>query len=77
MNIRIIVGKNFDGMETNQMQINGNHVLSVYPLNECPEDAYIERDLIGALEIADFMKMAWQAGKDGQEFKVDIEEEDE
>ena len=43
---------------------------SVYPLCECPEDAIIGRGLISCSRIIDLMKLAYQAGKNGQEFVV-------
>lgn len=41
---------------------------SVYPLCECPEDAIIGRGLISCSRIIDLMKLAYQAGKNGEEF---------
>ena len=43
---------------------------SVYPLCECPEDAIIGRGLISCSRIIDLMKLAYQAGKNGEEFIV-------
>lgn len=43
---------------------------SVRPLCECPEDAIIGRGLISCGRIIDLMKLAYQAGKNGEEFVV-------
>lgn len=43
---------------------------SVYPLCECPEDAVIGRSLISCSRIISLMKLAYQAGKNGEEFVV-------
>lgn len=43
---------------------------SVHSLCECPEDAVIGRGLISCGMIIDLMKLAYQAGKNGEEFVV-------
>ena len=43
---------------------------SVRPLCECPEDAVIGRGLVSCNRIIDLMKLAYQAGKNGEEFVV-------
>lgn len=69
------------GMSDNMVAFNdqGECVASeeVYPLCECPEDATIERDLIGCKDIIKYMRIAYEAGKNGEEFIVNITEEDE
>lgn len=47
----------------------------VYPLCECPEDAIIGRDLISCSEIADAMEFAYNAGKAGEPFSIEIVKE--
>jgi len=51
--------------------------ISVYPLSECPEDAIIGRDLISCGEIANLMKIAYEAGKNGEELEIEELEDDE
>ena len=77
MNVKIIVGTDSDGWETDEMEINGKSVLSVYPLNECPEDAYIERDLVCCRDVLSYMQMAYKAGKNGEELNIETIEEEE
>lgn len=43
----------------------------VGPLCECPEDAIIGRDLISCNTIIEYMKLAYEAGKNGEEFIVE------
>lgn len=59
--------------------INGDAVEEVYvgPLWECPEDAVIGRDLISCKDILQYMKMAYKAGKAGEEFVVEEVPHDE
>lgn len=61
--------------ETHEMSIDGKDSIRVAPLCECPEDAIIERDLIGCVEIADLMKAAHGAGSRGEEFSISVTKE--
>ena len=47
-------------------------VLNVQALCDCPEDATIERDLVSCTDVARYMSHAYEAGKDGEEFSVEI-----
>lgn len=75
MKITIYTGNNYDDLETQVMNIEtnvGEHSgFSVYPLCECPEDAIIGRDLISCNEIAEAMKIAYEAGKAGEDFLIE------
>ena len=46
----------------------------VGPLCECPEDAVIGRSLVSCAAIVDYMRMAYEAGRNGEDFKVEDEE---
>ena len=46
----------------------------VGPLFECPEDAIIGRSLVSCATIIDYMRKAYEAGKNGEDFKVENEE---
>lgn len=50
---------------------------SVYPLCECPEDAILERDLVGCFDIFKFMQLAYEAGKNGESLELVKREETE
>ena len=77
MEVKMIYGMTYDDAETLQIDVNGRNVVSVRPLNECPEDAYLERDLGFAYDIPDLMRMAYEAGKAGEPFTVIEEDESE
>lgn len=70
MKIKVIEGANNGQATWQRMLINGEEVLSVYPLYECPEDAIIGRDLVSCDEVVNFMRRAYEAGKNGEEFSV-------
>lgn len=77
MNIRIMenIGK-YSGYVSQDMVAknaeNKSVCFSVYPLCECPEDAIIGRSLISCSEIADAMKFAYDAGKAGELFVIEV-----
>ena len=56
------------GGDTLEIEINGKHVMSVGGGE--PEDNSISRDLSFTQSITDWMKLAWQAGQDGEPFDL-------
>lgn len=52
------------------MEIDGKEVLRVRALHDCPEDASIERDLVSCTDVAEFMKQAHEAGRNGVPLEV-------
>lgn len=70
MKIKVIEGTNSDQAIWQRMLINGEEALSVYPLYECPEDAIIGRDLVSCSEVVGFMRRAYEAGKNEEEFGI-------
>jgi hypothetical protein len=75
----VVERRESDGDICEDMSIDGQHVLSVYPLCECPEDATIGRDLVSCSDVAEYMRLAFQAGANGEELRLDfrdIENED-
>jgi hypothetical protein len=52
------------------MEIDGRESLHVCGLCDCPEDAIIGRDLVDCQQVADFMELAYNAGKQGEEFSI-------
>lgn len=75
MRVTVIHGTTYDGMATLKVRVDGKEEISVYPLNECPEDAFLERDLGFAYDIPELMRKAYEAGKDGEEFVIEEIEE--
>ena len=71
----------YDYLEEEMRVVDSNGVCigseSVYPLCECPEDAIIERDLIGCGEIIKYMKLAYEAGKNGEPLEIIKENEED
>lgn len=45
--VRVESCEGWEGFRRERLLINGNEVMDVGPLTECPEDAILERDLIG------------------------------
>lgn len=70
MKIKVLKKINGSGDESNQVLVDGRKVATVYPLWECPEDAIIGRDLISGGEIANYIKMGFEAGKRGEEIEI-------
>ena len=61
------------------LSVDGEELLSVCNMNECPEDALLHRDLIFVYDIPDLMRKAYEAGKNGEEFEYNkkrVTEED-
>ena len=50
---------------------------SAHPLQECSEDASLERDLYYAYSAVDFFKIGYEAGKSGETVVFNEENEDE
>lgn len=66
----------YDDLAADEMRVydnEGKHIDSEYvgPLCECPEDAIIGRDLISCDTIINYMRMAYEAGVNGEPFVVE------
>jgi hypothetical protein len=68
MIIEVKIWEDSDCCQHQEMIIDGKESVSVHPLSECPEDAIIERDLVSCTDIVTFMQLAYNAGKNGEEF---------
>ncbi|MGE7650535.1 hypothetical protein ACQKM1_22570 [Peribacillus frigoritolerans] len=66
----------YDDSERDTLSVNGEQIFSVAPLNECPEDAYIGRDLISSGQIADFLE-SFLVEHQGKKVKFVYEEGEE
>jgi hypothetical protein len=49
----------------------GKRKFYIHDLCECPEDAIIGRDLIDGQDLIDVMKMAYEAGKNGELLEIE------
>lgn len=77
MKLTIITGtSNYAECDWDELRIEGKHVYNSRPLCECPEDAILGRGLIGASEIAELMRKAYDCGKSGGEFEVEEKQDD-
>jgi len=72
MNVIIYSYTDDDWEERQQMHIDGKFVMSVGGGE--PEDMRIGRDLVPCQEIASFMKKAFDAAKNGEEFTLEVKE---
>jgi hypothetical protein len=72
MHIKIEITYDDQGMEAQTMYIDGKEIVCVSPLNQSPEDAYLERALIGPTDVIDYMEVAYNAGKNGDGFSYEV-----
>ena len=56
-----------------ELIIDGKERYNSRPFCECPEDAILGRALIGADEIADLMKKAYECGQSGDLLEIEYE----
>ena len=77
MKIKIAQYEDSDFCLIEDLEIDEKHRLCVHPLYECPEDAIIGRDLVSCSDVVDYMKEAYEAGKRGEDFIVEVVKEDE
>lgn len=54
--VKVVTGYNSDGASHETLFINDEECISTYPLYECPEDATLERDIVGASRFASLLK---------------------
>ena len=66
MKIEEICEKDRGGNEKYTLKIDGERMITIGCLSECPEDAMLERDLNFVYEIVPLMKKAYEAGRNGE-----------
>lgn len=74
--VKVVTGYNSDGASHETLYINDKEKISTYPLYECPEDAILERDIVGASRFADLLESFLVEHK-GKKVKFVYEEEEE
>ena len=77
MEVKIIQSYDENNSRSEYMYIDEKFVESAYPMCECPEDATLERDLVSCSRIAKLMELAFNAGKNGEDFIVKFEDSEE
>jgi hypothetical protein len=70
MKIVLTSGLNGDGLTYHELEVDGQGVVSIYPLCDCPEDAIIGRILVSGDDIISLMRSAYEEGLAGGEFEV-------
>jgi hypothetical protein len=74
--VKVVTGFNSDGASHETLYINDKEHISTYPLYECPEDATLERDIVGASRFASLLKRFLVEHK-GKKVKFVYEDEEE
>lgn len=72
--VKVVTGVNSDGASHETLYINGKEQISTFPLYECPEDATLERDIVGASQFASLLK-SFLVEHHGEKVKFIYEEE--
>lgn len=74
--IRVESCEGWEGLSRERLLINNQEVMSAGPLSECPEDAILERDLLGP---SDFVNLLENIIKEhnGKKIKFEYEEVEE
>ena len=77
MEVKIIQSYDENNSRSEDMYIDEKFAESASPMYECPEDATLERDLVSCSRIAKLMELAFNAGKNGEDFIVKFENSEE
>ncbi|WP_100001113.1 hypothetical protein [Bacillus velezensis] len=54
--VTVVMGKGWEDLRRETLRINSEEIMHVGPLSECPEDAILERDLVGPSDFAELLK---------------------
>ncbi|OTQ85107.1 hypothetical protein BG31_15380 [Bacillus subtilis subsp. subtilis] len=54
--VTVVTSKGWEDLRRETLLINGEEIMDVGPLSECPEDATLERDLVGPSDFADLLE---------------------
>lgn len=54
--VTVVTSKGWEDLRRETLLINGKEIMHVGPLSECPEDATLERDLVGPSDFADLLE---------------------
>lgn len=74
--VKVVGGEGWEGLRRETLFIDDRKVMNVGPLSECPEDAILERDLVGPSDFASLLKKFLVEHK-GKKVKFVYEEEEE
>ncbi|WP_336663541.1 hypothetical protein [Kurthia gibsonii] len=54
--LTVLTGESWEGLRRETLLVDVKEYFSAGPLSECPEDAILERDLIGPSDITEFLE---------------------
>ncbi|MDR4315038.1 Uncharacterised protein [Niallia circulans] len=74
--VKVVTGFNSDGASHETLYIDGKERIGTFPLYDCPEDATLERDIVGASEFASLLE-SFLIEHNGKKVKFVYEEEEE
>ncbi|WP_138751771.1 hypothetical protein [Paenibacillus sinopodophylli] len=76
--VKVLSGTDRDGLMKETLEIDGKEVMSAGSLSECPEDAILERDLLGPSDFAHLLNsfLIEHKGKQVQFVYEDMEDEE-
>ena len=72
LKLEIREDNNYGEGGSHELFIGEKSIARVQNLCDCPEDATIYRDLINGNDIIEFIKLGYEAGKKGEQLKVEI-----
>ena len=71
MKVTLNTSTDSNDLPRHRLEINGKEEAFIQDLSECPEDAHIGRDLIDGNDIIKFIKLGYEAGKNGEELVIE------
>ena len=71
MKILLEVSMDCNDLPKHNLKVDGKSVAFIQDLSDCAEDAHIGRDLIDGNDIIKFIKMGFDAAKNGEELEVE------
>jgi hypothetical protein len=70
MYIELKIGSDCNSSPIHELCINRKGMVTIQDLSECPEDAHIGRDLVDGHDIIRYIKMGYEAGKNGEDLDI-------
>ncbi|WP_445506646.1 hypothetical protein [Niallia sp. 03190] len=74
--VKVLSSEGWEGCRRERLEIDGKEVMSVGPLSECPEDAILERDLVGPSDFVSLLE-SFLIENNGKKVKFVYEEDEE
>jgi hypothetical protein len=77
MKITLNTSMDSNDLPRHRLVINGKDDVTIQDLSECPEDAHIGRDLVDGKDIIKYIKMGYDAAKNGEELEIETVQDPE